>query len=430
MPALSVTDLRKPYGTTEALKGVDLEVGEGELVGLLGPNGAGKSTLVKIACGLVAPDGGGPRSPALPGSPAAPCSATWPSCSASPTGRRRTRCSTLHQDLAASARRRRRARRAARARRPAGRGRAPGRDDVQGHAAAARARAGDGRRPAAPAARRADQRARPRRAASRPRRAREAARARRRRAAQLATSCPRSSWSATAWRSSPAASWSPPARRPSCSTAGGVEVDTAAGTRHWPDAGARGRAAHRRRPGRGGRAGLRRPRPALSLEDAYLKAVGSVIVLARSSRCARRCAGACSPSSPASRSPSSSSTRSASGRRSRSSDDLGERLRRRRPGDGGRRDDVRPGHVRDAVPRRRPRRLPHARRDPRRRRARPAAAAARAAGDAPRRCCSAACSPPAGSARLYVLAVYLAAMVITGALGGWWPATRCCPRSS
>ena len=36
-----------------ALAGVDLQVGEGEIVGLLGPNGAGKSTLTKIACGLV-----------------------------------------------------------------------------------------------------------------------------------------------------------------------------------------------------------------------------------------------------------------------------------------------------------------------------------------------------------------------------------------
>src|SRR5205085_12343817 len=51
--ALAAEDLRKRYGTTEALKGVDLTVGEGELVGLLGPNGAGKSTLVKIACGLI-----------------------------------------------------------------------------------------------------------------------------------------------------------------------------------------------------------------------------------------------------------------------------------------------------------------------------------------------------------------------------------------
>jgi len=51
--ALAVRGLTKRYGAVEALRGVDLEVGEGELVGLLGPNGAGKSTLVKIACGLV-----------------------------------------------------------------------------------------------------------------------------------------------------------------------------------------------------------------------------------------------------------------------------------------------------------------------------------------------------------------------------------------
>src|SRR5947199_9303453 len=54
MPAaLVVRGLQKRYGPVEALAGVDLEVGESELVGLLGPNGAGKSTLVKIACGLV-----------------------------------------------------------------------------------------------------------------------------------------------------------------------------------------------------------------------------------------------------------------------------------------------------------------------------------------------------------------------------------------
>jgi ABC-2 type transport system ATP-binding protein len=56
--ALGVTGLEKRYGSTRALTGVDLEVGEGELVGLLGPNGAGKSTLVKIACGLVRPSRG------------------------------------------------------------------------------------------------------------------------------------------------------------------------------------------------------------------------------------------------------------------------------------------------------------------------------------------------------------------------------------
>jgi ABC-2 type transport system ATP-binding protein len=58
MPALSVSALEKTYGSVQALVGVDLEVGEGELVGLLGPNGAGKSTLVKAACGLVHPTAG------------------------------------------------------------------------------------------------------------------------------------------------------------------------------------------------------------------------------------------------------------------------------------------------------------------------------------------------------------------------------------
>ena len=51
--ALAVHALEKRYGSVVALKGVDLAVEEGELVGLLGPNGAGKSTLVKIAVGLV-----------------------------------------------------------------------------------------------------------------------------------------------------------------------------------------------------------------------------------------------------------------------------------------------------------------------------------------------------------------------------------------
>jgi ABC-2 type transport system ATP-binding protein len=66
-PVLSATGLEKRYGRTEALRGVDLEVGEGQLVGLLGPNGAGKSTLVKIACGLVRATSG---SVAVCGSPA------------------------------------------------------------------------------------------------------------------------------------------------------------------------------------------------------------------------------------------------------------------------------------------------------------------------------------------------------------------------
>ena len=70
--ALAVHGLRKRYGPVEALRGVDLEVGEGELVGLLGPNGAGKSTLVKILVGLVrASDGSAEVGGARAGSSAA-----------------------------------------------------------------------------------------------------------------------------------------------------------------------------------------------------------------------------------------------------------------------------------------------------------------------------------------------------------------------
>ncbi len=57
--ALQVTDLVKRYPTgTEALKGLSLEVAEGEFFGLLGPNGAGKSTLIHCSTGLATPTSG------------------------------------------------------------------------------------------------------------------------------------------------------------------------------------------------------------------------------------------------------------------------------------------------------------------------------------------------------------------------------------
>src|SRR5918997_757390 len=162
MPAaLSVTGLRKAYGSVQALRGVDLELQPGELFGLLGPNGAGKSTLVKIACGLVRPSRrltGGARAARLPrrAVPLPRLVHRGGAADAAPAARR-------------LAGRRGRAARAARPRRAGPRPRTPRGSDVEGDAAAARDRAGAGRRAAAAAARRADERARPRRPAHRPR---------------------------------------------------------------------------------------------------------------------------------------------------------------------------------------------------------------------------------------------------------------------
>ncbi|AUT47945.1 ABC transporter ATP-binding protein [Achromobacter sp. AONIH1] len=55
---LEVQGLRAGYGRTEVLRGVDLSVGQGEIVVLLGSNGAGKSTLNNTLCGLLRPWGG------------------------------------------------------------------------------------------------------------------------------------------------------------------------------------------------------------------------------------------------------------------------------------------------------------------------------------------------------------------------------------
>jgi ABC-2 type transport system ATP-binding protein len=57
--ALQITDLVKRYPTgTEALKGVSLQIEDGEFFGLLGPNGAGKSTLIHCTTGLAATTSG------------------------------------------------------------------------------------------------------------------------------------------------------------------------------------------------------------------------------------------------------------------------------------------------------------------------------------------------------------------------------------
>ena len=57
-PAIWAEGLRKSYGKTLALDGLDLRVEEGTILGLLGPNGAGKTTVVRILTTLLSPDAG------------------------------------------------------------------------------------------------------------------------------------------------------------------------------------------------------------------------------------------------------------------------------------------------------------------------------------------------------------------------------------
>ena len=58
MPVLECKGVTKRVGRTAALDEVSLTVEPGRIVGLLGPNGSGKTTLIKLANGLLTPDGG------------------------------------------------------------------------------------------------------------------------------------------------------------------------------------------------------------------------------------------------------------------------------------------------------------------------------------------------------------------------------------
>src|SRR5512139_1229280 len=55
---IEVSELKKSYGSVEALRGVSFSIPSGQIVGLLGPNGAGKTTIIKILTGYLQQDSG------------------------------------------------------------------------------------------------------------------------------------------------------------------------------------------------------------------------------------------------------------------------------------------------------------------------------------------------------------------------------------
>lgn len=57
-PVLTCQNLTKQYGATTALKGLNMTIPAGKIVGLLGTNGSGKTTLIKLAAGLLTPTSG------------------------------------------------------------------------------------------------------------------------------------------------------------------------------------------------------------------------------------------------------------------------------------------------------------------------------------------------------------------------------------
>ncbi|HEY6463608.1 MAG TPA: ATP-binding cassette domain-containing protein, partial [Polyangiaceae bacterium] len=75
MNRVALRGLRKSFGSTVALAGVELEAAPGEVHAVLGENGAGKSMLMKVLAGVVAPDAGTVTVDGAPWAPRGPADA-------------------------------------------------------------------------------------------------------------------------------------------------------------------------------------------------------------------------------------------------------------------------------------------------------------------------------------------------------------------
>ena len=61
VPAVSLSGVTKDFGSVHAVRGIDLELQQGEIVAFLGPNGAGKTTTIDMMLGLSRPTAGTAR---------------------------------------------------------------------------------------------------------------------------------------------------------------------------------------------------------------------------------------------------------------------------------------------------------------------------------------------------------------------------------
>ena len=99
LPLLKVRDLHVYYGAIHAIKGISLEVSEGEIVTLIGANGAGKSTTLNTIAGLLKPRQGGIAFAGMPVEGTAASRMVYKGLSLCPEGRRIFQQMTVRENL-------------------------------------------------------------------------------------------------------------------------------------------------------------------------------------------------------------------------------------------------------------------------------------------------------------------------------------------